>query len=78
VEGVTFQIGLAGSRGIEGSEDMEKGAFAASTGTGDGNDFTGQNFEGDTPQGIDLSIACLVGLMKIACFDHELRAVRDK
>jgi hypothetical protein len=25
-----------------------------------------------------LSIACLVGLMKIACFDHELRAVRDK
>ncbi len=57
---------------------MEKGAFAASTVTGDGNDFTGQNFEGDTPQGIDLSIACLVGLMKIACFDHELRAVRDK
>jgi hypothetical protein len=25
-----------------------------------------------------LGIACLVGLMKIACFDHKLRAVRDK
>ena len=75
---MTIEIGLAGSRGIEGSEDMKKGAFATSTGARDGNDFSGQNFEGDTPQGIDLSIACLVGLMKIACFDHKLRAVRDK
>ncbi len=75
---MTFQIGLAGSGGIEGSEDMKKGAFATSTGARDSNDFSGQNFEGDTPQGIDLGIACLVGLMKIACFDHELRAVRDK
>ena len=75
---MTFKIGLAGSGGIEGSEDMKKGAFTASTGTGDGNDFTGQNFEGDTPQGIDLGIACLVGLMKITCFEHKLRAVRDK
>ncbi len=75
---MTIEIGLAGSGGIEGSEDMKKGAFAASTGTGDGNDFAGQNFERDPPQGIDLGIACLVGLMKIACFDHKLRAVRDK
>ena len=75
---MTFEIGLAGGGGIEGSEDMEKGAFAASTGARDGNDFTGQNFEGDTPQGIDLGIACLVGLMKITCFEHKLRAVRDK
>ena len=75
---MTIEIGLAGSGGIEGSEDMEKGAFATSTGARDGNDFSGQNFEGDTPQGIDLGIACLVGLMKITCFDHKLRAVRDK
>jgi hypothetical protein len=57
---------------------MEKGAFATSTGARDGNDFTRQNFEGDTPQGIDLGIACLVGLMKITCFEHKLRSVRDK
>jgi len=57
---------------------VEKGAFAASTGASYGNDFTGQNFEGDTPQGIDLGIACLVGLMKITCFEHKLRSVRDK
>ncbi len=75
---MTFQIGLAGSGGIEGSEDMKKGAFATSTGARDGNDFAWKNFEGDTPQGIDLGLTCLVGLMKIACFDHKLRAVRDK
>ena len=75
---MTFQIGLAGSGGIEGSEDMKKGAFATSTGARDGNDFAWKNFERDPPQGIDLSIACLVGLMKMACFDHKLRAVRDK
>lgn len=75
---MTIEIGLAGSGGIEGPEDMKKGAFATSTGAGDGNDFAWKNFERDPPQGIDLSIACLVGLMKIACFDHKLRAVRDK
>ena len=53
---MTIEIGLAGSGGIEGPEDMKKGAFAASTGTGDGNDFAGQNFERDPPQGIDLGI----------------------
>ena len=57
---------------------MEKGAFATSTRAGDSNDFARKNFEGDTPQGIDLGIACLVGLMKITCFEHKLRAVRDK
>jgi len=57
---------------------VEKGAFAASTGASYGNDFARKNFEGDTPQGIDLGIACLVGLMKITCFEHKLRAVRDK
>ena len=75
---MTIEIGLAGGGGIEGSEDVEKGAFAASTGASYGNDFARQNFEGDTPQGIDLGIACLVGLMKITCFEHKLRAVRDK
>jgi len=47
VEGMSFEISLARSGGIEGSEDMEESAFSAAAGTGDGNDFTWEDFESD-------------------------------
>jgi hypothetical protein len=41
VERMALQVGLARGRGIKRSEDVEKGAFAASAGSGDGDDFAG-------------------------------------
>lgn len=45
VERVSFEIGLARSGGVEGSEDMKEGTFSAAAGAGDGNDFTWEDFE---------------------------------
>jgi len=45
VEGVSFEIGLARSGGVEGSEDMKESTFSAAAGAGDGNDFTWEDFE---------------------------------
>ena len=47
VEGMSFEISLARSGGIEGSEDMEESAFSAAAGTGDGNDFAWEYFQSD-------------------------------
>ena len=47
VEGVSFEIGLARSGGVEGSEDMKESTFSAAAGAGDGNDFTWEDFESD-------------------------------
>ena len=47
VEGMSFEISLARSGGIEGSEDMEECAFSAAAGTGDGNDFAWEDFKSD-------------------------------
>ena len=47
VEGMSFEIGLARSGGIEGSEDMKESTFSAAAGTGDGNDFAWEYFQSD-------------------------------
>lgn len=77
VERMTLQIGLAGGRGIEGSENVEEGAFAASAGSSDGDDFGRQDFDGYAAEGIDASVASLIGLMEIASFEHKSRGLRD-
>jgi hypothetical protein len=43
MEGVTFEVGLACRGSVEGSKDMEKGAFAASARSGDGNNLPREN-----------------------------------
>lgn len=47
VEGMSFEISLARSGGVEGSKDMEESAFSTSAGTGDGNDFAWEDFQSD-------------------------------
>ena len=44
VEGMSFEIGLARSGGVESSEDMEESAFSAAAGAGDSDDFAGEDF----------------------------------
>ena len=44
VEGVAFKVDLAGGGCVEGAEDVEKGAFPAAAGPGDGDDLPGQDF----------------------------------
>ena len=43
VKGVAFEVSLAGGGGVEGSENVEEGAFTASARAGDGDDFAGEN-----------------------------------
>jgi len=71
VEGVTFEVGLAGGGSVEGSENMEKGAFPASAGSGDGHNLPRKNFQGDTPKGVNLGNARGVGFMEIASLEHR-------
>ena len=56
VEGVAFEVGLPCGGGVESSEDMEKGAFTASTGTGDGDDLRREDFEGYPSEGVNMGI----------------------
>lgn len=77
VERMALQVGLARGRGIKRSEDVEKGAFAASAGSGDGDDFAGQDFDGYATEGIDAGITGLIGLMEITSFEHKKSALRD-
>ena len=77
VEGQAINVGLARSGGIEGTEDMKEGAFAAAAGTGDGDNFAGEDFQTDAPEGIHPGIAGLVGFMKISCFEHKKAGLRD-
>ena len=44
VEGVAFEVDLAGGGGVESAEDVEEGAFSATAGSGDGNDLTRLDF----------------------------------
>lgn len=78
VEGVAFEVDLARGGGIESAEDMEKGAFAAAAGAGNGDDLAGEDFQGDAPEGIHLDIPGLVGFMEIASFQHKKASLRDK
>ena len=57
VEGVTLEVGLASGGGVEGSENMEKGAFATSTGSGDGDNLPRKDFEGNASQRMNLRIS---------------------
>ena len=77
VERMTLQVGLAGGGGIEGSENVEEGAFAASAGSSDGDDFARQDFDGYAAEGIDASVPSLIGLMEITSFEHKKSALRD-
>ena len=70
VKGMTFEVDLAGGRGIEGAEKMEESAFAATAGTGDGDDFSWENFESDPAEGIDPSFAGLIRFVEITGFEH--------
>ena len=56
MEGVAFEVSLAGRGGVEGSENVEEGAFTASARAGDGDDFAGENLEGYTPKRLNLGI----------------------
>jgi len=56
VKGVAFEVSLAGGGGVEGSENVEEGAFTASARAGDGDDFAGENLEGYTPKRLNLGI----------------------
>ena len=71
VKGVAFEVSLAGGGGVEGSENVEEGAFTASARPGDGHDLAGENLEGHTPKRMHLGIPRGIGLMKIAGFEHE-------
>jgi hypothetical protein len=78
MEGVPLKVDLAGGGCVEGTEDMQEGAFAAATGSGDGHDLARENFEGNASESLHLGIAGLVGLMKIACLEHKKAGLRDK
>ena len=67
---MTFEVNLTGGRGIEGAEKMEKSTFAATAGTGDGDDFSWEDFESDPAECIDPSFAGLIRFMEITGFEH--------
>ena len=71
VERVPLEVGLASGGGVQSSEDMEEGAFAAAAGSGDGDNLAGKDFEADPSQGVNLGIPRGVGFMKIASFEHR-------
>lgn len=49
VERVTLEVGLASRWGVESSEDVEKGAFTASAGSGDRHNLPRKDFQGNPP-----------------------------
>ena len=49
---------------------MEESTFAATAGTGDGNDFSCEDFESDPAERIDPSFAGLIRFMEITSFEH--------
>ena len=49
---------------------MEKSTFAATAGTGDGDDFSWEDFESDPAECIDPSFAGLIRFMEITGFEH--------
>jgi hypothetical protein len=53
---------------------MEESAFPATAGPRDGNDFAGENFQGDATQGIHTGFASFIRFMEVTGFEH----VRDK
>jgi len=57
---------------------MEKSAFSTAAGPGDSNDFAWEDFQSDATQCIHSSLSRFVRFMKIACFEHKKRALRDK
>lgn len=73
-----FEVDLAGAGGIEGTEEVKESAFSATAGTGDGDNFAGENFEGDPAEGVDPHIPRLVGFVKGAGFEHGKLNLRDK
>ena len=77
VKGKAVDIGLSRGGGVEGAEDVKEGAFAATAGSRNGDNFTGQNFQANAPQGIHLGITGLVGFVEIACFEHKKAGLRD-
>jgi len=49
---------------------MEESTFAATAGTGDGDDFSCEDFERDPAECIDPSFASLIRFMEITSFEH--------
>ncbi len=49
---------------------MEESAFAATAGTGDGDDFSREDFESDPAECIDPSFAGLIRFVEITGFEH--------
>ena len=49
---------------------MEKSTFAATAWTGDGDDFSCEDFESDPAECIDPSFAGLIRFMEITSFEH--------
>jgi hypothetical protein len=47
---------------------MEESTFATTAGTGDGDDFSWENFESDPAEGIDPSFAGLIRFVEITGF----------
>ena len=71
MEGVAFEVSLAGRGGVEGSENVEEGAFTASARPGDGHDLSRENLEGHTSKRMHLGIPRGIGFMKVAGFEHK-------
>ena len=71
MEGVAFEVSLAGGGGVEGSENVEEGAFTASARPGDGHNLPRQDFQGDPAEGVHLRIPRRIGLMKVTSFEHK-------
>jgi hypothetical protein len=78
VKGMALEIDLAGGGSVEGAENVEEGAFAATAGPSDGNDLAREDLQADGAEGIHFGIAGLVGFMEIACFEHKKAGLRDK